>query len=161
MSFAEVRPFSGRKFLAILIAAFVVVGAVNGLMIWYALSTWSGLVSDSAFQEGLGFDRVLAESRAEAALGWRADIGFEREGKLTVTLADASAKPLAGMQISASFLRPTREGFDSKATLTEAAPGRYEAIVHLPLPGQWDIRVTVKADGQVRFHAERRIVVAE
>ena len=161
MSMVEARPFSGRSFFAILVAAFVVVIAVNGVMIWYAISTWSGLVSDSAFQEGLGFDRVLAESRAEAALGWTADIGVAADGRLTVTLADRDAKPLEGMQLTASFLRPTREGFDIRVTLAEAGPGRYEAIVHPPLPGQWDIRVTVKARGQTRFHAERRVIVAQ
>ena len=57
---ASREPFTGRKFLALLLGLFLVVAAVNGLMIWYALSSWTGLVSDSAYEDGLGFDRVLA-----------------------------------------------------------------------------------------------------
>ena len=161
MSIAAPRPFSGRKFFAILVSAFVVVCAVNSLMIWFALSSWSGLVSDSAYQEGLGFDRVLAESRAEAALGWSATIAYDPEGRIAVQLADASDKPLAGMTLSLVLLRPTREGFDRASTLAEVAPGRYESAVRPPLPGQWDVRVTVKSAGKIRFHAEQRIVVGQ
>jgi nitrogen fixation protein FixH len=161
MSMAEPRPFSGRKFFAILVSAFVIVAAANGLMVWYALTSWTGLVSDSAYQEGLGFDRVLAESRAEAALGWRATIKYESRGRVSVELADAKGQPLAGMALSMVLLRPTREGFDRALPLVETASGRYEAAVHPPLPGQWDVRVTVRSAGKVRFHAERRIVVAQ
>ena len=158
MSIAAPRPFSGRQFLTILVSAFLVVSAANGLMIWSALSSWSGLVSDSAYQEGLGFDRVLAESRAEAALGWKATIAYDR-GRIAVQLSDAKGQPLAGMALSAVLLRPTREGFDRAAPLEEVAPGRYEAAIDLPLPGQWDVRVTVKSAGRTRFHAEQRILV--
>jgi nitrogen fixation protein FixH len=161
MSIAEPRPFSGRKFLAVLLGAFAVVAAANGLLIWYALSTWSGLVSDSAYQEGLGFDRVLAESRAEAALGWQATIEYDPHGRISVVLVDAKAQPLAGMQLSMLLLRPTREGFDRAFPLSETSPGRYEAAVRPPLPGQWDARVTVKSAGAIRFHAERRIIVPQ
>jgi nitrogen fixation protein FixH len=161
MSIAEPRPFSGRKFLAILVGAFVVVAAVNGLMIWYALSSWTGLVSDSAYQEGLGFDRVLAESRAEAALGWKATIAYDPQGRIAVQLADAKGQPLGGMTLSLVLLRPTREGFDRASPLMEVVPGRYEAAVRPPLPGQWDVRVTVKSAGKVRFHAEQRIIVGQ
>jgi len=161
MSIADARPFSGRKFFAILIGAFGVVAAVNGLMIWYALSSWTGLVSDSAYQDGLGFDRVLAESRAEAALGWKATIEYDPRGRISVQLTDAKGQPLGAMQLSLLLLRPTREGFDRGLPLVEVALGRYEAAVRPPLPGQWDVRVTVKSAGKVRFRAERRIVVAQ
>ncbi len=161
MNIADPRPFSGQKFLAILVGAFVVVAAVNGLMIWYALSSWTGLVSDSAYQEGLGFDRVLAESRAEAALGWKAVIEYDPQGRVSVRLSDGGGQPLGGMQLSILLLRPTREGLDRALPLTEGARGRYEAVVRPPLPGQWDVRVTVKSASKVRFHAERRIMVAQ
>jgi nitrogen fixation protein FixH len=161
MNLAEPRPFSGRKFLAVLLAAFIIVSAVNGLMVWYALHSWTGLVSDSAYQNGLGFDRVLAESRAEAKLGWRAVIAYEPGGRLSVDLVDRSGRALAGFQLAAQFLRPTSEGHDRELRLREAGPGRYEADFRPPLPGQWDVRITVKNGSSVRFHAEQRIMVAQ
>jgi nitrogen fixation protein FixH len=154
------RRFTGRQFLAILLGAFLVVSAVNGLMIWYAESSWTGLVSDSAYEEGLGFDRVLAESRAEAALGWRGTIAYDAvQGRLTVTLADRAGRPLSGLGLSAEWLRPTREGFDTTVALRELAPGRYGADIRPPLPGQWDVRVTVTDRGRARFHAQKRLVI--
>ena len=161
MSLAATRMLTGRRFLAILLGAFVAVAAVNGLMIWYAESSWTGLVSDSSYEQGLGFDRMLAESRAEAALGWQGAIAYDAgAGRLTVTLANQAGEPLTGLRLSAQWLRPTREGFDRTVTLTELAPGRYGAAIRLPLPGQWDVRVTVMERGQVRFHAQKRLVIA-
>lgn len=160
MSLAETRPFTGRKFLAILLGAFLLVTAVNGLMIWLALSSWTGLVSDSAYEEGLGFDRVLAESRAEATLGWQGKVTYDAvKGRLSIVLADRAGRPLSGLQLSAQWLRPTHEGFDREIALPELAPGSYGAAIRPPLPGQWDVRVTVKEGGRVRFHAQKRIMV--
>jgi nitrogen fixation protein FixH len=157
---ASREPFTGRKFLALLLGGFLVVAAVNGLMIWYALSSWTGLVSDSAYEDGLGFDRVLAQSRAEAALGWRGTIAYDApSGRLRVTLADRTGRPLSGLQVSAQWLRPTQEGFDRLVTLAEPSEGRYEAAVHLPLPGQWDVRITAREGGRDRFHAQKRVLV--
>ncbi len=157
---AQIRhPFSGRKFLAILVGSFILVTAVNGVMIWYALSTFSGLVSDSAYAEGLGFDRVLAASRAEAALGWKANIAYAPEGRIVFHLADDKGRPLSNLAVSMVMLRPTQEGFDRQASLGETAPGLYEATVRAPLPGVWDVRVAVASQGQTRFHAEQRILV--
>ena len=157
---ASREPFTGRKFLALLLGGFLVVAAVNGLMIWYALSSWTGLVSDSAYEDGLGFDRVLAESRAEAALGWQGASAYDAgTGHLTVTLANQEGEPLTGLQLSAQWLRPTREGFDRVVALTELAPGRYGAAIRPPLPGQWDVRVTVMDRGRARFHAQKRLII--
>jgi nitrogen fixation protein FixH len=155
------RQFTGRTFLGILLGAFLAVTAVNGLMIWYAESSWTGLVSDSAYEQGLGFDRVLAESRAEAALGWRGAIAYDAgTGRLTVTLADRAGRPLTGLQLSAQWLRPTQEGFDRVIALAELAAGRYGASARPPLPGQWDVRVTVRDRSRERFHAQKRLVIA-
>ena len=107
MSLAASRMLTGRKFFAILLGAFIAVAAVNGLMIWYAESSWTGLVSDSAYEQGLGFDRMLAESRAEAALGWQGAIAYDAgAGRLIVTLANQAGAPLTGLELSAQWLRP-------------------------------------------------------
>ena len=161
MSHNRDRQFTGRQFFAILVASFVLVTAVNGLMIWYALSTWSGLVSDSAYAEGLGFDRILAASRAEAALGWKATIVYDPAGRIVLHLADAKGQPLSRMGVSMVMLRPTREGVDRAAPLRETTPGQYEVAMRPPLPGVWDVRVVVASQGQTRFHAEQRILVEQ
>jgi nitrogen fixation protein FixH len=159
MSVQAERPFTGRKFLAVLVGSFIVVLAVNCILVWYALSSWTGLVSDSAYEDGLGFDRVLAESKAEAALGWKAAIAYDASGRLTVRLADSKGRPLAGFRLAAQFMRPTSEGHDRSLTLSEVSPGSYGGVLQLPLPGQWDVRVTVSDSRKPRFHAERRILV--
>lgn len=161
MSLTAERPFTGRKFLAILIGCFAVVLAVNVLMVWYALTSWTGLVSDSAYEDGLAYDQMLAEGKAEAALGWKAAIAYDKDGRLTVQLADSHSQPLAGFRLAAQFLRPTSEGHDRSLQLTEVSPGNYAGLLVLPLPGQWDVRVTVSDGQKPRFHAERRILAGQ
>jgi nitrogen fixation protein FixH len=161
MSMTAERPLTGRKFLAILVGCFAVVVAVNALMVWYALTSWTGLVSDSAYEDGLAYDQMLAEGKAEAALGWKAAIAYDNSGRLTVQLTDRQGRPLGGFRLVAQFLRPTSEGHDRSLRLTEVSPGSYAGELALPLPGQWDVRVTVSDGQKPRFHAERRILAGQ
>ena len=56
------------------VAFFGVVLAVNAVMIWVAFVTWPGLETTSAYQKGLAYNRTLAASQAQEALGWRVDV---------------------------------------------------------------------------------------
>ena len=37
---------------------FVVITAVNGVMIWYALESWTGLSSGEAYDDGLRYNQI-------------------------------------------------------------------------------------------------------
>lgn len=139
--------FTGWHMLAILAAFFGVVIAVNVLLARLATQTFSGEVVANSYVASQDFNHWLAEARAEAALGWKADPVLA-DGKLQVALTDAAGRPLAGAAVSADLRHPLGDPGDRTIRLTETAPGHYAA----PLAaGRWQLRLTVLA-GEHRWH---------
>lgn len=133
----------------IFVAAMGLVVVVNGIMVAFALSTWTGLETQDYYEKGLAYNQNLAAAHAQAERGWRATFalddvtgtGDSRTGQLSATFADRDGKPLADLDVRAVILRPTSEGHDQQLTLSPAGKGVYRASVTFPLPGQWDVRI--------------------
>ncbi len=151
------RQITGRKVLAMLIGFFIVVASVNGVFIYVGITTWPGLVTDRAYEEGLAYNRTLAAARANAAMGWSARLDYQG-GTAGMTLTDRDGLAIDGMQVEAVFSRPVGKAAEIAVTLKSLGAGRYAAPVALPMPGQWDMAVTV--DGaRDRFIAAERVIV--
>ncbi|MFW5680782.1 MAG: FixH family protein, partial [Pseudomonadota bacterium] len=52
------------------VAFFGVVFLVNGVMVYFAVTTFAGVERRDAFKRAQSYNEVLAEARAQAALGW-------------------------------------------------------------------------------------------
>jgi nitrogen fixation protein FixH len=141
---------------------FVVVFAVNGAMVWFALSSWTGLEADDSYERGLVYNRAIEAEKEQAALGWRSDFRFAqtgaRRGTLELDLTGRDGDRLQGAKADARLVRPTREGYDFDLALAEREPGRYLADLELPLPGQWEVRLAARAKGEV-YRLSPRIYV--
>ncbi len=142
------RPRQPGWYIPWLIAAlFLVVFAVNGMLGHYALSSFSGLTSEHASDEGAHYNLALAAAKAQAERGWQVKVTFTGasglRGRLDVDLKDREGQPLSGAEVTVGFLRPTKSGADAHAKLSETAGGRYGAEVVVPLPGVWDVRLEV------------------
>lgn len=130
--------------------AFVVL--INGIMVYIALSTWTGLETERHYDKGLAYNENLAAARAQAELGWLVDVAYTPSpiagdpGELAVTVTAAGDRPLVDLDVTALLIRPTHEGFDQEVRLDHAGAGVYKGPVAIPLPGQWDARI----------HARRR-----
>ena len=140
-----------------------IVVIVNAVMYALAVSTFSGVLMDSDD----GAERLsiasFAAARESRELGWRVDLDYARleSGRLRLTadLSDADGAALSGLHVTAVIWRPTHEGVDRAATLTETGPGRYGADVDIPLAGQWDVRLSANRGADIferswRIHAE-------
>ena len=57
----------GRWIPWLFVGFLVVVAAVNGVMIWYALSSWTGLAANQAYDNGLTYNQNLAAARPHLA----------------------------------------------------------------------------------------------
>lgn len=147
------------------VAFFLVVVAANGIMVYLAEDTWTGLVTEHPYERGLAYNEALAAARTQQALGWQVDVAFtpaehapagDPRAHVVVTMRDRDGRPLAGGEVRARFVRPTREGFDSEMTLTPLGNGRYGGDVTLALPGQWDMVVSGSYDGAT-YQTARRV----
>lgn len=142
-----VRPFTGKHMLAIMISFFAVVIGVNLLMAYLANSTWSGLVVANGYEASQTFDKDLAKSRAQMALGWAIMLDHQPD-KVSITVRDKAGKPIDGLAITADLERTVTDTEDQQLTLKGEGNGVYSAPAKVT-PGVWELEFDAKGNGAV------------
>ncbi len=141
---------------------FLVVFAVNAVMLTFALRSFNGLSIDGAYDRGLSYNETLAEVQAQYALGWQIDLTVTEAtaGVWTAALTalDEEGLPVAVDEISASGRRPTSEGLDFDLAFRQTGRGLYEAEIEWPQPGVWEIRLVV-VSGEQRYRLDQRLFI--
>lgn len=129
------------------VAFFAVVFAVNGVMVHYAMSTWTGVETEDNFVKGIHYNDDIAGAQAQSQRAWKVETSFTstepRKGLVALTLHDKYGNLLQGAKVTVTFIRPTSEGHDVTMNLPYLGEGRYSAPVTLDLSGQWDLRVVI------------------
>ena len=150
----------GRHVASIFFAFFGAVFAMNGAMIYSAISTYSGIVSNEPYRKGLHYnDRIGADER-QSRLGWTDTVTVTHDGYVVVTLADRNNNPVIGTSISAQLGRPSSNRHDIQLNLGETAPGRYEGQVGRLDDGNWIIALEIRRDRTTAdpdYRARRRL----
>lgn len=140
------------------VGGFLVVCAVNGVMIWVALSSWTGLAANQPYDRGLAYNQNLEAAARQAQLGWRPVLDVrvgEQGGEVELMLTDPEDHPVSDATAIVDFERPTFEGADFAVDLSATAPGRYRAHFERPQPGAWTVHVTVRRDEDLFVHEQR------
>lgn len=129
------------------VAGFAIVIPVNGILIYFAVSSFTGLQTEGHYQRGLHYNEVLADERAQDSLGWTVGIDFQEidagRARLSVQATDKAGNPLNGADVTVRLVRPVQAGHDMNLTLAAAGDGLYATDVELPLRGQWDIQARI------------------
>jgi nitrogen fixation protein FixH len=146
------------------VGMFGVVIIANGAMIAVAFDSWTGLETESAYEDGLQYNREIAAAQAQRALGWKVGLAVAEAGgrrlDVTVNLADADGNPFKADELRATFSRPTHEGYDVETWLPHSgAPGEHRAEVELPLAGVWDLTIEARSRGR-SYRLDRRVEVS-
>lgn len=142
--------------LAIIIF-FAVVFSANAVLIYLAVNSKNGLVTDDYYKKGITYNKVIEAQKVQDALGWtgKAEAGglaVGEAGTFRFSLTDRDGAPVTGARVEAILFRPTKEGFDQKTALAESAPGTYQGQVRPPLPGRWDLKISaVHPEGGYRY----------
>ena len=142
-----VKPVTGKKVFFYFLAFFVAVVLANAVFITQALESFTGVVSESAYEDGLAYDKTLLEAKEQKALGLKESLVYEN-GALVWTIKDNENVPVTGAKVTAQIIRPLETGHDYEIEFTESAQGVYRAPLNAPLPGAW----TVKADAKWNTH---------
>lgn len=154
----------GRWIPWLFVAFFLVIFTVNGIMVTVALSTWTGLTTQTHYRDGIEYNQRLAAVERQEALGWTVTLTSRTldNGVLdfAVAVSGPEGRPLYPDRVAVAFVRPTTEGFDSRHELELRADGRYGVFVDLPLDGIWDARVTVEEHGR-RHQSGQRLFVQQ
>ncbi len=146
--------------LSSIFAAFLL---ANGIMIYFAAASWTGVGTENAYERGLAYNQTLDALRAQEALGWQVAAELRPlgngEARVEVALSDRDGHPVAVRRVRARLERPTHEGYDREADLRDLGGGLYGGAIALPLPGQWDLKILVEHAGGL--HQTTRRVMAK
>ena len=137
------KPFTGYHMLAIMVAFFGVVIAVNVTMARLAARSFGGEVVENSYVASQNFNRWLDEAAREKALGWRVTATRDGDGKVRIALEGA---PAGNATLSAIARHPLGVMPDQSLTFTSDAPGRF--VSHEVIPaGRWRLRIAASAAG--------------
>lgn len=145
----------GWHVLAGVVGFFATIIAVDALFVVQALRTYPGEVSVTPYEDGLAYNRKIAQLEAQQALGWSAGVAAEPQTVL-VRLRDREGRPLTGVTVTGRLQRPATEAGARVLAFTERAPGDYVAP-SAGASGAWDLRLEARGSGPARFEAERRL----
>lgn len=153
-------PVTGKVVLAITIAAFGVVIAVNGLMAYFAATTFRGLADPSPYEHGLAYENDIQAAKEQDARGWDVSAHLARDPSggeaIEIRFRDHDGAPVTGLAVDTSLDSPADVRFDADISLKEIEPGVYLGLVSAR-PGQWDIVIDAKRDGERVFRSKNRV----
>lgn len=112
---------------------FAVIALVNGIFVYMAVSTQTGMVVDQPYKKGLAFNETLKKAKAQLSLEHKVSYN---NGVLRWTL------PINTASVTASIMRPVQEGYDFNVPLMHIGGGVYEANPTMPLPGAWTVKLS-------------------
>ncbi|MBF0098424.1 MAG: FixH family protein [Magnetococcales bacterium] len=159
------RSWRPEPWLMAIVLFFLVVFAVNALMIRLSLQSWTGEVTDGAYRKGLAYNQTLEAQQQQDALGWQITLEHTplqvgRSAMLQLQLRDSRGHALPGATIQGVFYRPSSKAADLPLRWAEKVPGQYVASLSPTLPGHWEVRLTVQRENAQFRHVQRLEVAA-
>jgi nitrogen fixation protein FixH len=153
---------TGRMVLFGLFGFFGIVFAVNGVMIHAALSTFSGLDTESSYQAGRKFEREVALAKQQDEQHWRVSAKLtptaDGSERVDIEARDAAGQLLTGLEATAVFERPTDRRLDRTVDVKMDSPGRFHGNAELS-SGQWDLVIELSRQDERAFRSINRVVL--
>ncbi|HWB44583.1 MAG TPA: FixH family protein [Hyphomicrobiaceae bacterium] len=153
------RGLRGHHVLGGLLAFFGIVLAVNGAMMYSAISTHTGLVANEPYRKGLHYNDRIAADQRQMRLAWRETLEVRPDGRIRLDLAEADGRPVPALRIDAVLGRPSTNRYDIALTLVETQPGHYESVAGPLADGNWifSFGARVGAQAEPVYRARRRL----
>ncbi|MGB0660023.1 MAG: FixH family protein [Mangrovicoccus sp.] len=138
-------PLTGKKVLAICVAAFGVIIGVNLILAWQAVATFPGVEVKNSFVASQEFDKARA---AQLGLGW--DVAAEYgDGVLEIIFTDSEGAPVKVAEMTALVGWATSTRDDVTPEFTQK-----DGVFATPLEltdGNWNIRLQAFSPEGVEF----------
>lgn len=155
---------TGRMFLLMMLAFFLVVSSVNAVMMTLAIRTMPGSDAKSAYETSQTFNSEIARMHAQAARGWQAQADIIRDGdgaRVTLRLSDSAGIAIHGLAVMARLQHPASRQLDREARLVEIAAGVYDARVARLPPGAWTLALEAERENEPLFSSRTRFLMKE
>ena len=156
------RELTGKMVLICFVGFFAIVATVNAIMIRFAVTTFAGTETASAYKAGLAYKDEEAAASAQAALNWQVEGRIARSSSgaaiLTVDVNDQTRAPVGGIKIAARLAHPLNAQLDHDIALTRTATGSYRGTTEAAA-GQWTLTLDVSRNGDRVYRSKSRVVL--
>jgi nitrogen fixation protein FixH len=155
--------FRGSHALMILIGFFATIVAVDGFMIYKALSTFGGIETDDAYRKGVDYNKSIAKDAKQAQLGWSDEIKVVGSPQRLQVALRHGAGAIVGKRVVAAVGRGATDRYDVTINLVETSPGVYEAALPVAGGGTWLVDLSAYDDASSTepvYQARRRTWIA-
>lgn len=163
METVEGKKLQGKHVLYILLGFFGVMFIVNGVFVFFALTSFSGLSVQDSYKRGLNYNIEIESAEYQSARGWKVDLGVDNLGSnrvhISLEVADKNGNKISGLGAVATLRRPL--GADKLISQTMLmSKGEFETEFVLETTGQWDLTIEVVGGGYDQpYRLEKRIWV--
>jgi nitrogen fixation protein FixH len=150
----------GRHVLIVFAGFFLVVFAVNGVFLYSAIKTYTGVVSAEPYRKGLHYNQRIAADEAQTARGWQDSLEVARDGQMTLRMTSRLGEPVEGLRVTGIFGRPSTAQHDLKLTFDEVQPGTYATRVAPPDSGAWIVSLEARSaagSDEILHQSKRRL----
>lgn len=160
------RKITGRTVLFWMIGFFTVIFIANAIFLHLAWKSFPGVVTETAYEDGLAYNDAIAASREQAARDWSVSGEIERAGaeaaRVAVVAKDADGAPLSGLTVTATLQRPASPEAPVVVVLSEGETGRYQAMVNDLAAGNWilDLEALGGREGET-FKSRNRVFLSQ
>ena len=156
------KKFTGKHMLLWLFGFFGVMFIANGFFVYYARSTWPGVVEESPYQASQNYNKTLAEAAAQKQRDWHMQLALKRSQQsviLVVEAKDKDGQPLTDLTINATVGRQVTEEFDHVVTLSPSGTGIYQGEIGTLEPGRWRVEFDASQQGQKLFQTHEIVAL--
>ena len=152
------RVITGRTVLIYFIGFFGVIFAMNFVMVRVAVSSFSGVETESSYKAGLTFKNDVAAAQAQDALHWSVEANLQQgEAKsIIITARNSKAQFLSGLTTQVLLAHPTDKRKDVAVDFVETSAGQFKSLSPLP-QGHWDLVINLKRGAEAVFRSKSRI----
>lgn len=134
---APAQGLKGKHVLFAVLAFFGTVFLANGIFLYAALSTYTGVVAQEPYRKGLHYNQRIAAAERQEQLGWSTEVALRPGAGLSLEVRDRDGRPVSNLLISGVLGRPSTNRHDRSVTLSEVEPGRYTVPADALSPGAW------------------------
>ena len=154
------RPITGRTVLLYFMSFFGVIFAMNFYMVRVAISSFSGVETESAYKAGLSFKNDVAAAQAQDSRHWRieASLPHGSASDILITARDAQGHVLTGLTPEIRLAHPTDKRRDVILEVVELTPGQFKSLTPAP-EGLWDLVIDFKRETQTVFRSKSRVTL--
>jgi nitrogen fixation protein FixH len=140
------------------VAGMLVVVAVNGALIYFATSTWSGIAVSRSYERGLSYNHALSAAARQETLGWSVNASVDTPRTLQIRIFDRAGTGIGGLQVEAALERPVGAADKQLVRLQPAVDGIYSSPLPPLRPGQWDAQITASRGSDSVYVTQRLFV---